>query len=249
MSAACCITLGDIKAAFDHARICVLVDALRARRMPPALIAAIVSEHRRLRARPIFQNIDFGEETVDWTKSIRQGGIEGPWAWNQVIVWILSMLAPAWIQSGWGVWLGETADDDSDHFRTLHRPPVCTHAVWSENIFIVGKNREEVRLMMKSLTRVLVSNGLEWKPGSLAYLQSDAVVHADVSEQDDITFEIAPNEFQDSYLHDFLSDVGTLRTPGTSAFRGCAFTNALVHTLTRMVMMLSPWSSNEEEPC
>ena len=62
--------------------------------------------------------------------------------------------------------------------------------------------------MMKSLTRVLVSNGLEWKDGSLAYLQFDAVAHAEFSWQDDIHFEISEDQFHDSYLHDSFEDVG-----------------------------------------
>ena len=50
----CCIGLGYIAAAFDNARVCVSYDALRARRLPPALIAAVINEFRNLQATPMF---------------------------------------------------------------------------------------------------------------------------------------------------------------------------------------------------
>ena len=145
----CCIGLGDIAAAFDNARVCVVYDALRARRLPPALIAAVIDEFRNLQATPMLQGIDFEEATVSWSKSIKQGGVEGPWCWNRIISWLISMLAPAWIQAGYGVVLSDNSDDD-DGFRQLHRPAMATHAMWSDNIFIFAKNKSEFTLMMQS---------------------------------------------------------------------------------------------------
>ena len=110
-----------------------MYDALLARRLPSALTAAIINEFTNLPATPMFQNIDF-EESMS-SKSIKQGGVEGPWCWNQIMAWLPSMLASAWIQAGCGVWLGHDSDD-SGFMLLFHRPPVATHAAWSDNIFI-----------------------------------------------------------------------------------------------------------------
>ena len=207
----CCVGIGDIAQAFDNARVCTLYDALCSRRLPPALIAAIINEFRRLEAKPIFQNLEI-DMKVAWSKSIKQGGVEGPWCWNQIMAWIMNLLAPAWIQSGWGVSLGNEGSED-DQFRALHRPRVATHAIWSDNIFIFAKDRLELGKMMRSLTRVLASNGLLWKPGSLAYLQNSSEEPSVDPNGDCISFDVEPHEFSDCYLHEYLESNHLLDGP------------------------------------
>ena len=73
---------GDIQAAFDSADTRVLARALSERKMPACIIAAIMEECSNLNLEPCFEGLNFGEDHIVFNKCIRQGGNEGPWAWN-----------------------------------------------------------------------------------------------------------------------------------------------------------------------
>lgn len=46
-----------------------------------------------------------------------------------------------------------------------------THLLWSDNVYIISKTKEEFNTMWQSLTATLQQNGLEWKSGSLMFLE------------------------------------------------------------------------------
>ena len=68
------IGAGDIKAAFDNAKVKTLIAALRARNTH-RLISAMLVEMLSLQVQPSFEHLEF-TSWVPWTKCIRQGGVE-----------------------------------------------------------------------------------------------------------------------------------------------------------------------------
>ena len=180
---------GDIFAAFDNASIELLVKSLKSRKTHPRYIAAMIQEMKGLTVEPQFQGIDFTGTIIKdtdpstslsgtqssssqfsspltpcdtitsftpplrWNKCIRQGGVESAFSWNNIMSFLLGMIVPAWLQRGYGILLGENK--------------VLTHLVWSDNIYVIGKNLSEFKAMMETLTEVLEPNGLTWKENPL----------------------------------------------------------------------------------
>ena len=162
------VAQGDIECAFDNAGIRLLADALKARRVPPCLVAAIIQECCFLRVLPTFFGINFDDLEVRWSRCIRQGGVEGPMGWNLVLSFILMLLVPCWNLKGYGI----NVSDDKHLCQETGFFTFCTHFTWSDNIYITASSRHQLKLMMDSLTRVLQSNGLKWKRRSLQFVSS-----------------------------------------------------------------------------
>eukprot|EP00973_Karenia_brevis_P069173 9617223-Karenia_brevis.AAC.1 len=86
---------GDIKSAFDNLRPDVVIKALRAARLHPRLISAMLSESAGVNCWPEFDAISL-DSPVSFNKCAKQGGVESAYEWNCVMYMCLAELAPIW---------------------------------------------------------------------------------------------------------------------------------------------------------
>ena len=71
------------------------------------------------------------------------------------------MFVPSWERLGLGVKISPT--------RTV------THAIWSDNIYFVGKNLHEITIMIKSVTELFHHHGLSWKKKSVVWMEAGEI--------------------------------------------------------------------------
>ena len=168
---------GDVKSAFDNMRPDVVVKALRAARLHPRIIAAMMAENVGAVCWPEFDGITL-EMPVTFNKCARQGGVESAYQWNAVMFMCLAELTPLWHDSGYGVDLGGRR---------------YTHAVWADNIWLFDHCPCNLKKMMQSLTAVLALHHLRWKPDSLCYMASVKSELVDMMVDDGIDVLKVPN--------------------------------------------------------
>ena len=69
-----------------------------------------------------------------------------------------------WQQRGYGFDLDEGFDDVEEGF--------INHTVWSDNVWLIGKDERHILMMVRSLTELMNHFGLRWKKGSTKIIAS-----------------------------------------------------------------------------
>ena len=95
----------DVKKAFDNLHPKYIAKALERRGIPADLIASFLDESSNLQCAPEFEDLDIPK--CKFTKAIRQGGLESPYGWNEVMRDILAVLQLRWREEGLGIDLGD----------------------------------------------------------------------------------------------------------------------------------------------
>ena len=146
---------GDVLAAFDTTPITSVAMALKEGGVDEKTIASWLELQCLLEVVPSFENIKF--EPLKWSGALRQGGRDGPFGFNVFLRWLFHTLHEGWTSEarGWGI---------------LLEGRVVTHIVWSDNIFLLGATREQLRGMIQETTNVLNSHGMAWKTSECYFL-------------------------------------------------------------------------------
>ena len=135
--------------------------AMLAMGVAPAVLASFLQELKGMVVRPEFENLDCGECKMN--ACIAQGGVHSTFCWNALFGYVLSLLIPRWNNKGFGFLMSHL---------TLH------HILWSDNVWLIGKDEHEIEDMVKALTFMMGVYGLVWKPGSLLLMRGGAEEHA-----------------------------------------------------------------------
>ena len=146
----------DVKAAFNNMRPDTIAISLHRAQQHPRITAAMVQEMAGLSCLPEFEGITL-EEPTRFNKCARQGGMESTCQWNCVMYMCFCDLVPAWIESGYGIVLGDKC---------------YTHLVWADNIWLLSHDLGHIQTMLNSLTGMLSECKLAWKPDSLQVMCS-----------------------------------------------------------------------------
>ena len=124
------------------------------------LVCVPLEESLFLKAEARFPGID----TVGpfpFNRSIRQGGVEGPWQWNVVMRRLLALLVPSWERRKLGIKIPYVAS--------------LTHFVWADNLYFLASSVGDLQTMMQEFTDLLVHPNLSWKGGSRQAIHSGCV--------------------------------------------------------------------------
>eukprot|EP00973_Karenia_brevis_P053337 7412212-Karenia_brevis.AAC.1 len=117
---------GDVAHAFDNCTPEITGKALSTRGLHPWLIAAMLEESCDIHATFNFRGIA-SDEPFCFSRCIRQGGKEGPFNWNCLMLCIMGPLHSTWKDNKWGVMLN----------GRWH-----THIIYADNIVILADNLE-----------------------------------------------------------------------------------------------------------
>ena len=109
---------------------------------------------------------------------IAQGGVHSTFCWNALFGYVLSLLIPRWNNKGFGFLMSHL---------TLH------HILWSDNVWLIGKDEIEIEEMVKDLFLMMGVYGLVWKPGSLLLMRGGA---EDNAVEKDMTVRMPSDELQ-----------------------------------------------------
>eukprot|EP00959_Pyramimonas_sp_CCMP1952_P291900 6105206-Pyramimonas_sp.AAC.1 len=98
---------------------------------------------------------------VSWDRSIRTGGVESPFLFKVVYVYMWEQVVRQW--------------EDNDYGYELE-PPLrggrrrIARALLADNLYVCARSIDELRGMMSMLAVPFAHAGLRWKPSSLGYL-------------------------------------------------------------------------------
>ena len=164
---------GDIAQAFDSCPILSVCEALFAAGAHPKTIVAFLREQLELTLCPSFSGLQIDE--VCFEGILRQGGKDGPFAWNIFLAWLLDKIATLWSgpNKRYGI--------DLEHRR-------ITHMTWSDNIFLFARDRDQLKCMLEDLTQMFGRHNLKWKTSELLFLQGG--VPTSEKERDKLSFDI-----------------------------------------------------------
>ena len=96
-------------------------------------------------------------EPIQWEGIMKQGGKEGPFAWQIIVKHAFHLLHEAWIQvPDFGIWLSES---------------ICiTHLPWSDNVFLFARNPKALQAMLQSLTTLMAARKMRWTDSEMFFL-------------------------------------------------------------------------------
>ena len=114
------------------------------------------------KVQPEFDELDCIE--CELSACIIQGGVHSTFCWNALVGYLIQLLLPVCLDKNLGVDLDEGIDDVHEGY--------VNHVVWSDNIWLIGKNEKEVAMMVKSLTHLMHYYGFKWKDGSTKVMRS-----------------------------------------------------------------------------
>ena len=115
-----------------------------------------------MKVKPEFDGLDC--EFCELSACIVQGGVHSTYCWNALIGYLIQLLLPMWEQRRYGFDLDEAFDDVEEG--------LINHTVWSDNVWLIGKDEKEIAMMVTSLTQLMNYYGLRWKNGSTKILAS-----------------------------------------------------------------------------
>ena len=130
--------------------------AMMEMKVPSLVIAAILNEQAGTKVQPQFDELECKE--CELSACIVQGGVHSTFCWNALVGYLIQLLLPIWLDRNDGADLDEGIDD-------VHAGYV-NHVVWSDNIWLMGKNENEVAMMVQSLIHLMHYYSLRWKDGS-----------------------------------------------------------------------------------
>ena len=95
---------------------------------------------------------------------------EAPSIWRLTIYSIFAQLVPLWHESGFGLILDATYDEEGEVRRS---DKLITHFVWADNIYFVARSYYMLQKMVQSGSAMLTDRGLYWKDSSLHFMTSN----------------------------------------------------------------------------
>ena len=153
---------GDILSAFDFLSHDLAAEAMEAAKWNPQLVAMIHSANTGITAKTELMGTEVDDFQI--SKCYKQGSVEGPKVWKIVVTYLLSMLVPCWLEMGWGLNLNNGIDKNGDVERSDFW---VTHLIWADNIWLLASSSGMLKKMHQSLTDLLTSRKLYWKPSDL----------------------------------------------------------------------------------
>ena len=166
----------DVFQAFDHVTVKLAVECMRKLNFDPALIHALLNPMTENTCKGTFEGVQ-NTEWVGWDRSIRTGGVDGPFILKVVCVALWQDV----FRSGGERGLGYVVE------APVPLPPksYVSHALWADNLLLYANSEKQLKQMIHELTLPLLQNGLSWKPSSLQYIpfgvcgSSDIVISCD----------------------------------------------------------------------
>lgn len=127
-------------------------------RVQTNVIASIFEKQYQIKVHADFDDLEV--QPCELNAFIVQGGTHSTFAWNALIGHIIQTLLPDWQANGYGV------DIETE---------LLQHLVWSDNVWLLGKDFNEVRIMFAQLTAKMSDFGVQWKESSLKLMRGGGV--------------------------------------------------------------------------
>ena len=148
----------DVLQAFDHVTIKLALQSMEKLGFDPALIYALLCPMTENTCKATFegtQNLDW----IGWDRSIRTGGVDGPFIFKVVSVALWNDIV--------GTWPGRDLGYVVESPVPMPTRSTISHALWADNLLLYARDERQLRTMVTELTLPLLQAGLNWKPSSL----------------------------------------------------------------------------------
>ena len=160
-----CVGCGDVFQAFDHLKGQTAVRSMQFRQQPAWFIHGWERENLHNEMEACFQNTRT-KGPIPFNKCERTGDTGAPKRWNWAVEHKFAQVQKNWSVRNFGLRLGRWR---------------FTHLVWADNMYLLANSIWMLREMLQELSDVMFHDNMFWKPDSLCFLTSGAVVPLNVT--------------------------------------------------------------------
>ena len=165
------VASADVEGAFDGIRHDDIAQALLQKGMHPGTVCSLLRESFDLQGRICLPGAPISPE-FSYSRGTRQGSVEGPDFWNQVLDNALRTSVACWEREKIGFHLAKDYRKTQKRRRGTSGTPVddgkvLHHICWADDLYAMAGTTEHLTRILKDMTNAIEKLGLRWKKKSL----------------------------------------------------------------------------------